>query len=488
MKIRERIARWLAGRPVVTAHYGGAYSSPNKAPIPGAIANARTDISTFAQLELLRKARYFEKNDPVVQKILDLIEVNCIGTGMVPTPATSDPEFNAAAKERFEKWVNMCDLTSRQSFYQLQAMIARAQAVDGEIFTILTYGDQGDARVQLVESHRVVDSKSEQLEAAGYFPVQGIYTDSRGRPAFYCIADDYDWRKRSAKTVQAVASDFVVHFWEPARAGQYRGLTLFHSVIDTLNHLSDIEGFEMIAVKDHASISKVIKTRTGVAAASNDIFADNSQSLDQRTQFYKRQYGGETVVLENGDDFAQFASDRPTVTTRDFWEYLQRRVCMGVGISYAALKDYSIEWGGAALRAAVISDSRFFSARSASLAQGFTAIYRHVIKTDIERGFLKNAPADWDKVKWHAPRRATADIGQDSAARINELRAGLRTLEDCYGDSGSDWERALEQKAKEASRVKELASKYQITPTDICALDPNERTAAAQQEAPTNAP
>jgi lambda family phage portal protein len=458
---------------ILARYESGQMGGYNRSWLPSFVQDARQDINPGERLEMVRKARYFEKNNATMQKILDLIEVNVVGTGIQVTPTSSDEEWNAKALARFTEWSRFADLTSRQSFATLQALMARAQAVDGEIFIWLTYGDPDERgnrfpRIQLIETHRICDAKlPAKYKAEGYTQFDGILCDQRGRPAFYVVSNDNDaFSKTTPKNVALIPAEEMVHIFEPSRTSQPRGLTLFHACLHDLHDLDDLQGYEMLASKDAASRANVVKTATGEIQDDGTLIgreettpADGENAeIAERVTYYQKAFGGRTVVLKHGDEFAQSTALRPTSAQQEFWRILERKVCRGTGISYAALCDYEGNWGGPALRGAISADNRFYDVRTQTLAVSFARIFEHVIAPDVRPGgALYPAPADWRKITCQSPRRSTVDIGRESAAVLNELRVGVRTFRDVLGEQGQDWREVIRQRIIEQKFIMETA-------------------------------
>jgi hypothetical protein len=80
-------------------------------------------------------------------------------------------------------------------------------------------------------------------------------------------------------------------------------------------------------------------------------------------------------------------------------------------------------------------------------------------------------------------------VGNDSAARLEELKAGRTTYQDEYGETGEDWRERLDQRAQEEAYIDELAAKYKI-PRQLIASFAMERLAGQAPDAvgPTPAP
>jgi lambda family phage portal protein len=507
-KLRSKFARQtqvvVMPAPVVQAHYESTRVTPDRSWLPGYVQDARQDIDSGTRIELMRRSRYFEKNSALAQKILDLIETNVVGTGIMPTPASSDKAWNEAALKWFLEWAKFADLTSKQNFWTLQAIMARAQAVDGEIFVFLTSGHSGRPRLQLIESHRVLSANLPTYKNEGYIDFDGVLLDQYGRPAFYVIGNDSDaLAKAGPSQVAVIPADQMVHVGEPARAGQYRCIPIFHAVLHTLHDLDDLQRYEMLAAKEAASQANVIETESGEVPDESGIVGRSLRvtkedgTEETRTAYYQSAFGGKSVVLKRGDKWRQSESNRPSPAMRDFWQYLEALTCKGVGISYAAVSDYAGNWGGAALRGAVTSDNRFYEIRTSNLASASQRIWEYVMGWAINAKEIVDAngqplapPSDWYAVHWQPPRRASVDIGRESAAIINEVRSGLRTYRDVLGELGLDWRDVLRQRAEEEEFIDELSKETGVDRTRIAAFGPNERgpSAGAPTASPDTAP
>lgn len=478
MRLRDLIPpvflpRRVGGVVRLRARYEAAQHSHNRTHLPAFARSPREDVDAGTRIRIMERARYWEKNSPLAQKILDLIETNVVGTGIHPTPLSSSEQYNVASLKAWDGWTSFADLTSRQNFYTLEAVIVRAMAVDGEMFVRLMVSDNGRPRLQLIEAHRCKSMGKLPPQYAGLTDVDGVLINQFGRPEFYCF-DNEDG------TYAVVPALEVVHFFEPARAGQYRGLSLFHSVLTTIHDQSDLQGYEMLAAKKAASRSDVVKTKEGAGISAEDIMAGDGVDVvkvDDATgeKYYQTVLGAETVVLRPGDELEQSKSERPSIVMQGFFDYLDRRVCMGVGISYAAITDYAGNWGGAALRAAIASDNRFYSVRTSTMLAGLQRIWDFVTGT-LNKTLGVEVPSDWQNVRWQPPARSTVDVGRESRAVIEELRCGIRTYASTLGEQGEDWMQTLEQRAKEEAFIDSVAKKHGVERSFIAALNVNERT------------
>lgn len=473
MTLSQRIA--AAARFVVLgpqARYEGARRSPMRSNIPAAVQSAKWDITPPDRHELLRKSRYFEKNNGLCNRLADIYEQYTVGQGLRMLPDSSDVAWNTTgAMPWWEDWQRFADIASRSSWGTLQGVIARTLMVDGEIFVLLTIGSEGFPRVQLIEGHRV-RTPPNRKEGDGI--VDGIEIDGNGRPVAYWIAKD-----NVARSTEFVRQDaaFVVHVFEPSRAGQYRGLPMLYPVLNDLNDLDDLQVLEMQAAKDQAKTTKIVKTKEG-EISDEDLLRGTTTGTDgvQRTEYYQDVFSGAAAVLRPGDDFQQFPGERPSNATSGYWDRLERNICAGVGIPREIVIPQSMQ--GTSMRSVLDIANAFFRSRSAVMADHFARVYEYVMRVGMTSGRVPEGPSDWWRCTYRSPRSINVDVGRNSAAAIAEWKAGMRTMRDTYAETGDDWEQQLEQRAREAKRKNELAAKYGVTPAEIVMLDPNEISSA----------
>lgn len=471
MKLRDKFKKWVVEKDVfgVQARYEAAFRSAARTYVPANIQGAREDINTMSRQEILRLVRYFEKNNPVLQKALAILDVNVIGSGINPTPCSSNVAHNEAALKWWNDWVNTADITGLSTIYDMQGIAFRGQNVDGDHAIELTENEFGRPALNMIEAHRIGSGaiNQKQLVAAGYQVVDGVIIGPNGKPLAYTVQNEFD-----GKTVATIEASNLVFFFKRKRAGQYRGISRFHGAIKDLHDLDDLQMFEMKGAKDGATISKFIKLAAGGLTQGGEGIGGSLRALPaapttaQQQGYYRQTLGGETLVLNPGDDVAQFKNDRPSAATSGFWLVLENKFVQGSGLSFAAIRDYQGNWGGATLRAAVTSDNRLFCLETNEQARRWQKIYEYGISWAMAHGEVP-PEADFRNVRWHPPRRPTVDIGNESAATINELRTGLKTFETIYGEAGDDWRDRLEQRAIEEKFISDLADKYGIDRTLI---------------------
>jgi lambda family phage portal protein len=467
----------VAAMIVVNRYEAGQRWGTGRSFLPAGVQDARFDADDATRTEIVRKARYFERNNALVNRLADLFEQYTVGhCGLQIIPNSSSEDWNQAAKEWFDEWSKFCDLTSLQTFSTIQSLVARSWFIDGEIFILKTNGESRDKktgepnkrpRIQLIESHRVA-TPSNLSASEGRKIIDGIEIDDRGRPVAYHVRDGFD-----EESYRRIPAERIIHVFEPSRAGQYRGLPFLYPVLNDLHDLDDLEILEMRAAKDAAEKSTFITTASGELNA--DVLrserygqsTQNSSGTDtsiNRTKFIRDAIGGRVAALKIGETVEQFIPNRPSVAAQWYWDYLTSKICAGTGISKLLVYPWSMQ--GTVTRADLDVMNGFFRSRSGVLASAFVQVWEYVIGWAIgnDPRVADGLPADWRNVTTRAPRSVNVDVGRNSAATIAEYEAKLRTADSIFSELGCDWRQEFKQIAKEEAFKMALEKQFGLPP------------------------
>lgn len=448
------------------ARYEGAETSYSRSHLDTKYTAARFDISSATRQALVRKTRYFEQNNGTMNRLADLFECYVVGANFQIQPASSDPVWNQAAKKWFDAWSKLPDIASKQGLGTLMGLAARGWFVDGESFIVFTRGDSGFPRLQLIEAQQVATPETLRQSPD---VVDGIELDPRnGRPLRYYIGTEKT--RGRLEGVSGIPEAFVCHIFEPNRPGQIRGLPFATAVINDLHDLDDLQKLEMQAAKQASAVSNIIKTATGEVSAK-DLRGGRTptDSLAELQTHYQAVFGSETKVLKHGDEFSQFAIERPGVNMREYWRQLTEKVCAGVGIPYVLAYPETMQ--GTVYRGALDMSAVWFRSRHAVMASAGERIWSYVIgwaKDNVPE--LQGAPDDWYVTSIRAPRAPNVDVGRNSAAQIADVSAGLSTYDEAFGARGIDWREAMKAKAEQAKFIRQLAFDYGVDVSEISTI------------------
>jgi lambda family phage portal protein len=470
--------------------YEGAHQTwGERSWLPGAVQDARFDADQATRTELVRRSRYWERNNAIVNRLADVFEQYTVGQGLQQVPSCVDEDgkplkdWNIAAARWWNDWCKFPDVCSGQPFGVMQGQMARALFVDGEIFIYKTFSrESGRPRIQLIESHRI-ETPSHLKHLEGKSIIDGIEfaTDPNGnavgRPKAYWVRIDTTPASGNVVGVwDPIDASRMIHLCDPSRPGMVRPLPMLYPVMNDLHDLDDLQKYEMAAAKSNAEVASVVTNKTGEAdtrglrRAKYEIGSQNaggSATTKQAPLFYEHvTQGGKRVYISNGEKFEEFRTDRPGAATQSYWDYLVRKICAGVGISSLLVLPFSLQ--GTVTRADLDVASAFFKAKSSLISAALREIYVWALgwAVKFDRS-LDGAPREWWAVTSRPPRSPNVDVGRNSYAVISELKAGIRNYQDVCAELGGDWRDVLRQRAIEASFIKDLTNEFGVTKEDI---------------------
>jgi capsid protein len=427
--------------------YDAANWSPRRGPVPGAAPrDAKLDLSPGVRTELVRRSRYLHRNSGFVRELVSNMAIYSTGDGIRAQAQSPDPAWNRQAEEVFRRWAAQCEVTGRFSFEECQSLVCRGMDVDGEYFVLKTRDRAGLPRIQMIESHRIGDGSGETCDGVGLAP--------DGTPLFYRLIED-----EGKKDIPAAA---MLHVFEPESASAVRNApTIQHSI----NHLLDemeLLALEKHAVKDNADVARILKTARGELDEEGDFSVGTGVPATEPSDPVRLQkiIGGKLVALKPDESLDSFQSNRPSPTFTGFLAHLRRDSALGV-LPYEFAADSS-SVGGAGVRLVVAKADRRFSFRQLILIRRFIEpVWAYVIGDAIARGVLPNQPGWW-RVSCTTPKRITVDAGREAQQNRADVEAGLKTLQEHFAELGMDFEEEMENRARNAKAILDLAVKYGV--------------------------
>lgn len=440
----------------------GASSTPNRrSPNGPRPTDAKNELPAYTRDELVRRARWADKNSGMARAIARDHQLYAIGDGIRAQAATENPEWNRKAEKLWRDWSREADITRRYSLTQLLHIVSRTIDRDGEVFVVKSRNRFGRPALQLIEAHRCADGES---PLAGM--VDGVAFDEFGAPATYrFIRDD-----GSARDVPAAA---VCHLHEPDAISASRARPFLAHGLNSILDEAEIVAANKKGVKDQLRVARLVTTAQGTAESAGPAFgsvpaADGSVSADE---IDARLGFGATAVLPNGSGVTNLMNNLPNPTFQGFLEWIRREVSSGA-LPYEFVQDPS-KVGGAAVRLVVGKADRAFSHRQLLIIeQLLEKVWPWVIADFIARGELE-AAADFWRSAWVTPRRVTVDAGRDANANREDVKVGLKTLSDDFAERGMDYEEELRRRARDAQIRKRIAAEFGVSERDLYDPAPN---------------
>lgn len=411
--------------------------------------DSKVDLSSYDRTRLMALSRKCFYNNAIVRGAVRDKALYSVGSGIGirPQAMTGDQAWDDAAEAWWENWSRSPEISGRHDMRGLQMLVSEAIDRDGEIFAILTARQDGVPSVQIVEAHRV---ESPDTAANNGGVVDGVKLDKFQRPLSYFIGegDEYPRRHREIK------AEAMIHVYEPERADQVRGYPAVGVALNSILDRDELLRFEMMAAKAGSSIGLVIKNNTGTIGAEGffgDLSKDSNGNLTRESMFG----GGLVPRLKTTEDLQSFQMNRPNEKLDKHLEQYIRAAAIGLGLPYEFVWDTSAV-GGVAQRFIIQKAARCFAGRQDVLINAFlNKLWIYAIANAMRRRELPMNP-NWRNVGWQTPRSITVDVGREAQARRDDVKAGLMTLSDFFGEQGIDWKEAVAEIAAERQFASDL--------------------------------
>jgi capsid protein len=407
----------------------------------------RRDLTPYDRLTMVRKCRWAERNSGLFKQILADICLYTVGDGIKPQSHASTPEMQERYEAYFAEKAKRIDITNRFSFYQAQSILLRGMIRDGDSFAAKVRNGAGEAKLQLMEAHRVGDP----LE--GKVP-EGMHDGIQFGPFGEYIAVNIYRSDGSSRQILAQSMMMVV---DQEYASGARGVPLLQHSINSIQDEMEILALEKQAVKDNGDITRIIKKQGGV------IDGDMANELGNATGSYSNlanTMGGKVIALEPGESMDSFQSNRPNATFTGFLAALERDIAMGV-LPWEFVSDSS-KLGGATVRLVTAKAGRVFNKYSQVLIDQFCVpTWGYIIGQGIAAGEIPDDP-DWNRVSWTTPKSVTVDAGRESASDRADLEMGRLSFSEDFGLRGLDFKTEVEKRAADLAHIKATAAKHGI--------------------------
>lgn len=392
------------------------------------------------------------------------------------SPATGDREYDALVSEYFHDWCKTCDVTGRDSFRKMIQTAATMRPVYGDCGFVLRLKG-GDLKLQLVSGDRIGNPN----EASGMYPryFSGVVVDDDGAPTAYRIFQ-VDQAGQYINAEDIPASSFL-HYYDPFRADQYRGVTDFHAVLRTIRMLQNILNAEMVGVNFASQQAALVFTERGQPQARNLFTPAGAPPLANGQQQEQEESAIGTIRYLFSGDSVETMPSRPSSAFAGFVDEIKNEIALGFSNSpYPA----GILWGtanykGPSVRAEFAQADRANDYHKGVLNdKALAPIARAVILHAIATGALPPPPRKAGEKPERAivratrgafrfPPRLSIDAGRETQSRLAELSMGAISPQEIASEDGKDAYVRAEEKADFAAFVQSLAKARGVPESSI---------------------
>lgn len=492
MGILQRLFSRFAGKPATNAGkrmFQAGLSSRLTA--SWAVGNASADGDIFRALDIMRaRSRDLANNNDYVKKWLRTVANNIVGaTGFALQCHAEDPDgtpdrlATTAIESAFAKWcqVGTCEVTGRLSFVDLQHVIIKAVARDGEAL-VRRVRDQNENAygyaLQLLDIDRLLVNYNQTLDNGNYIRM-GIEMNSRGRPVAYHLRTIHPGDSLSVTAdgqtvrIERVPATDIFHLFRTERPEQHRGYPWAHASMLRLNMLAGYEEAALVASRTGAA-------KMGFFTSPDGDIAPLADGQDETGEFVSDADPGSFTVLPKGYDFKEWNPDYPVANFGPFVKACLRAISSGLGISYHSLANdlegvnySSIRAGTLEERDAWMVDQNWFAGvflRPLFLDWLQMSLLRGAIKMPNGSALPATKLEKFGMHHWQGRRWAWVDPLNDVEANLAAVNGLLKSRRAVVAEQGQDMETVWKDLQKENDLMEEMG------------LTPNEAPAPAQPD------
>ncbi len=415
------------------------------------------DIINVSSPIIRTRVRQLIRDFPYLSRAVNLVVDYVVGTGIQfqakNTNATGklNPKRNTQIEDAFKFWSDDADISGRQSFYELMRLTKRQDVEAGEFLVqkmrVKRSGKYMPFCLRVIEpdwltSHS--DCKYFASALTGNEIYQGIeYSKQTGERVFYHMMDPDGW----GNAIKIPAAD-ILHGFDTLRPNQLRGISPFAPGLLLANDLQSVIDAEIDA-------SKMASKWLAMVTTDNPVGRQLGLTVDPATD--KKIEELENAIIEYlrpGEKIEMVANPRPGTNFGPFVRLILTMLSVTTNIPYEMLTgDYQ-----------GLNFSTGKMVRTDFAQQLRPTVARHVRQycVPIARAFMDEAvlfgklslpgyfvnPWPFWKFDWQPPGMESIDPGRETKARIDEIKARIRSPQEIIKSRGRDPEEVVNEIAE----------------------------------------
>lgn len=392
---------------------------------------------------LRNRSRDLERNNEWVKGFLRSLENNVLGEkGISLQVRSKEPsgKLDEAANSRIEaawrQWCKMgrCDVTCRHSFYDVQRLILRSIARDGEVLIRMMREPSG-LKLQVLEADLLDESYFRKLDNGREVRFGVEFNEYRKPVAYYLLGNHPGDTQFNAdfKSRVRIPAEEILHPFRMERPEQSRGIPWLVSSMNRLRMLDGYAEAELVAARTGAAKMGFFTKKTP-EGWTGEIDDDGNLAIDAAP--------GTIEELPAGVDFKSWDSNHPNSGYGDFVKSCLRGVATSLGISYNSLSNDLEGVNYSSIRAGLLEEREVWKAIQRFMIDHIMEpIFEAWLEIELISGRL-GLPFDkyW---KFNAPdfrgrRWSWVDPKKDIEAAILGIQHKITTHRDVIADAGGD--------------------------------------------------
>ena len=446
----------------IAARYDNARHTPDTASLFRNVDSLAMNMALdpITRRTVRDRARYVVGNCPYAWGMLDTYATDVMGpwvTVSFPRGGVSE-DVRDKVTDAFDAWALKAGLWSK-----LKTMV-RAKTTDGEAFatfftdpTILDETNNVTLNLALIECDRV-ESWTEAITRDDEY--DGIRFDKYGHPVEYRILKYHPGDYRAIRNVKGRAGEWVkaknvIHYFEPLRPEQVRGISDFVSMLDIPAEQKSYRSSVTTTAINAASVSGVLETD-----AVPECYDDNEQSIGRcamdvkpNTVFHAQR--GAFVTLPEGWKLNQLQAQQPTSLYPEFVRALIAEMarCLSMPVNIAMCDSSQHNFSSAKLDFTIYGD-KINDVRSTIVTQVLDRIFfKWLEEFAVLEALDPSTVSALHRTEWLFTERTNADVMKDASADNTRLGNATLSYETYYAREGKDGKREIDKVLAERARM-----------------------------------
>lgn len=436
-------------------------------------SNNAIDVDIAASLERLRgRSRNLAHNNDYARKFLEQVVLHVVGPAGFSLQVVAregemlDSLANTIIEGAFHAWARrgVCEMSGGLSFVDLQGVVARTVARDGEALVRMIRGSEAGNdfgfALQVVDIDRLPIGMSETL-ANGNRIVMGVEITRYGRPVAYHLHKNHPGATAggySHSQFERVPATDIIHLFRATRPEQRRGVPWMHTAMLRLEMLGKFEHAAVTAARKGAETIGFFTTPTGDAPVLDGQTADG--------EAIHTSVAGSYDTLPTGVDFQPYDTKYPSDVYAAFVKGTLRGIASGLGVSYNSLASDLEGVNYSSIRAGVLEERDAWMAFQNWMIESLmTPVYENWLRSALLAGAVRTPtgaalPATkLDKFlahTWLGRRWAWVDPMKDIQANILAVNEGLKSRREVIAEQGRDIEEVWAQLQNERDMAESM--------------------------------
>lgn len=411
------------------------------------VAPLSADAAIHGRLNILRdRSRDLERNNEWIRGFLRTLENNVLGENGIALQmrvreanGRLDEVANQIIENAWWQWgrVGRCTMNRRQSWRDVQKLVLRSIARDGEVLVRLIRQRTG-LRLQVLEAD-LLDLDYNVTLANGNEIRFGVeFGPDREVVAFHMLdrhpGDSVPGGAGSYRTRKRIPAVELMHLFIEERCDQTRGFPWLVASMKGLRMLDGYSEAELVAARTAAS-----KMGFFVRAAGEGYEGPKDDAGNLRMDASP----GAIDELPEGVTFQSWDPAHPNQAFGDFIKSRLRGVASSLGVSYNTLTSDLEGVNYSSIRAGLLEEREVWKALQRWMIEHFCEpVFEAWLELELLAGRMGTLPFSkfW---KFNAPefrgrRWPWVDPKKDAEAAILRIRAGLTSQRDEIAEGGGD--------------------------------------------------